>query len=152
VGRNLTPLESGDLRFGVLVCYESIFAGLSRRYRLQGADFVVNITNDAWFGREDEWWSQSGALWQHPSHLVLRAIENRVGIARAANTGISQTVDPLGRVHNETKLFERTIFTADVLTTDGLTLFTRTGDLVGWLAALAAAFGAVLPRIRQRRS
>jgi apolipoprotein N-acyltransferase len=139
-----------ESRFGVLICFESIFSGLSRGYRLQGADFLVNITNDAWFGREGWWWSLSGALWQHPSHLVLRAIENRVGIARVGNTGISATLDPLGRVHDATQLFKPAIFTADVPTTDGLTLFARVGDVVGWIAALAAAVGVVLPGLGRR--
>lgn len=141
-----------ESRFGVLICYESIFSGISRGYRLQGADFLVNITNDAWFGWEGSWWGRSGALWQHPSHLVLRAIENRIGIARVGNTGISGTLDPLGRVHDTTRLFEPAIFTADLLTTDRLTLFARTGDLVGWIAALAAVVGAVLPRRRGRNA
>ncbi|MEJ2372156.1 MAG: hypothetical protein P8Y07_15055, partial [Gemmatimonadales bacterium] len=91
-------------------------------------------------------------LWQHPSHLVLRAIENRIGIARAGNTGISETVDPLGRVQGATQLFTPSIFTADLLTTDGLTLFARVGDVVGWIAALAAAVGVILPRIGRRSS
>ncbi len=147
VGRNLDVVALDESRFGVLICFESIFSGLSRGYRLQGADFLVNITNDAWFGREGWWWSLSGALWQHPSHLVLRAIETRVGIARVGNTGISATLDPLGRVHDATQLFKPAIFTADVPTTDGLTLFARLGDVVGWIAALAAAVGVVLPRL-----
>jgi len=150
VGLNLDVLPLDESRFGVLICYESIFSGLSRGYRLQGADFLVNITNDAWFGREGSWWSRSGALWQHPSHLVLRAIENRIGIARVGNTGISGTLDPLGRVHDATRLFRPAIFTADVLTTDGLTLFARTGDVVGWIAGLAAAVGIFLPRLGRR--
>jgi apolipoprotein N-acyltransferase len=154
VGRNLDVVALDESRFGVLICFESIFSGLSRGYRLQGADFLVNITNDAWFGREGWWWSLSGALWQHPSHLVLRAIENRVGIARVGNTGISATLDPLGRVHDATQLFRPAIFTADVPTTDGLTLFARVGDVVGWIAALAAAVAVVLPGLgrRSRRS
>ena len=144
------PLFLDEGRFGVLICFESIFSSLSRGYRQAGADLLVNITNDAWFGREGGWWSRSAALWQHPSHLVLRAIENRIGIARVGNTGISGTVDPLGRVRDTTRLFAPAIFTADVLTTDGLTLFARMGDAVGWIAALAA----VLPRLggRDRRS
>jgi apolipoprotein N-acyltransferase len=81
---------------------------------------------------------------------VLRAIENRIGIARVANTGISGTLDPLGRVRDATPLFRPAIFTADVLTTDGLTLFARTGDVVGWIAGLAAAVGIFLPRLGRR--
>ncbi len=122
-------------RFGVLICYESIFAGLSREYRRAGADFVVNITNDAWFGRERPWWSRTSALYQHPAHLVMRAIENRMGVARAANTGISLFVDPLGRVHNATELFVPEARAATVATSPGLTLYSRLGDWPGWLSA-----------------
>ncbi len=127
--------SSGAARFGVLICYESIFAGLSRDYRRAGADFVVNITNDAWFGRERPWWSRTSALYQHPAHLVMRAIENRMGVARAANTGISLFVDPLGRVHDATDLFVPERRAAPVLTSPGLTLYSRLGDWPGWLSA-----------------
>jgi apolipoprotein N-acyltransferase len=149
-GRSADPLPLGAESFGVLICFESIFAELSRDYRRRGADFLVNITNDAWFGREGPWWRRTAALWQHPSHLTLRAIENRIGIARIANTGVSGTVDPLGRWRHTTRLFEPSIFTAELLTTEGLTLFARTGDVVGWLAALAAALGIAMPRVRHR--
>jgi apolipoprotein N-acyltransferase len=124
--------------FGVMICYESIFAQLSRAYRRNGADFLVNITNDAWFGRERPWWSRTSALFQHPSHLVMRAIENRMGVARAANTGISMFVDPRGRVSQSTHLFEPATLVGTVHTTDGLTLYARFGDWPGWLSALSA--------------
>jgi apolipoprotein N-acyltransferase len=124
--------------FGVLICYESIFPGLSRTYRRGGADFLVNITNDAWFGRERPWWSRTAALYQHPAHLVMRAIENRVGVARSANTGISLFVDPRGRVHDATRLFVPDARVATVETTDGATLYTRLGDWPGTMAALSA--------------
>ncbi|MFQ5890265.1 MAG: apolipoprotein N-acyltransferase [Gemmatimonadota bacterium] len=139
VGRSPQLLEVDGLRFGALVCYESIFADLSRRHRRGGADFLVNITNDAWFGRAEPWWSRSNALWQHPAHLVMRAIENRVGIARSANTGISGVVDPLGRMHHGTELFTPDAFVTEVLTTDGRTVYSRAGDVVGWVAAFVAA-------------
>jgi apolipoprotein N-acyltransferase len=124
--------------FGVLICYESIFPGLSRTYRRGGADFLVNITNDAWFGRERPWWSRTAALYQHPAHMVMRAIENRVGVARSGNTGISLFVDPRGRVHEATRLFTPDARIATVETTDGLTLYSRLGDWPGTLAILAA--------------
>lgn len=143
-----SPLMRIDhARFGVLICYESIFAQLSREYRNEGADFLVNMTNDAWYGRE-EWYARTSALWQHPSHLVMRAIENRVGIARPANTGISMFVDPRGRPHEWTDLFEQTVRTDTVYTTDERTLYTRWGDwlatgftLLAVLMLLAARFG-----------
>lgn len=134
--------DAGGASFGVMICYESIFSPLALHYRRSGADFLVNITNDAWFGRE-AWWSRSSALWQHPAHLVMRAIETRVGIARSANTGISELVDPLGRTSHETPLFEPAAFAGEVLTTDSLTPYVRFGDVVGWGAVLLAIMGLI---------
>ncbi len=134
------PLFDVDgARFGVLICYESIFAQLSRTYRREGADFLVNITNDAWFGRERPWWSRTSALRQHPAHLVMRAIENRVGVGRSANTGISMFVDPRGRVHGATDLFKPDARTGTLETTNRLTLYSRIGDWPGWVCAVASA-------------
>ena len=121
--------RDGD-RFGVLICYESTYAEGARSLRLAGADFLLNITNDAWYGREP-WYAQTTALWQHPAHTVMRAIENRVGVARSANTGISLFVDPVGEVHNTTALFEADLRIMPVYTTDVVTFYTRFGDLAG---------------------
>ncbi len=136
--------------FGVLICYESIFPGLSRTYRREGADFLVNITNDAWFGREHPIWSRTSALSQHPAHLVMRAIENRVGIARSANTGVSMFVDPRGRMYDATPLFRPDARIATVETVDGLTVFSRFGDWPGWLAATSAVLLLVVSWWRGR--
>lgn len=143
--------SAGAASFGVMICYESIFSPLARHYRRNGADFLVNITNDAWFGR-DTWWSRSSALYQHPAHLVMRAIETRMGVARSANTGVSEIVDPLGRVSHATELFEPAAFVADVATTDGRTVYVRFGDTVGWGSALAAIFGLLAAILAARRS
>ena len=155
VGAWGTPLtketSAGEVSFGVMICYESIFSPLARHYRRNGADFLVNITNDAWFGR-DTWWSRSSALWQHPAHLVMRAIETRMGVARSANTGVSEIVDPLGRVSRATPLFEPAAFVADVMTTDGRTVYVRFGDTVGWGSAIAAIFGLAAAILAARRS
>ena len=136
--------EDGD-PFGVLICYESIFAQLSRTYRQAGADYLVNMTNDAWYGREP-WWARTSALWQHPAHLSMRAIEQRVGIARAANTGISMFIDPIGRTYEETELFEPDVRVATVYTTDSITLFSRWGDWLATMAAIATLALLVLAR------
>lgn len=149
-GRLPVMRASNGAGFGVLICYESIFPRAARAYRNAGADFLVNMTNDAWFGRDEPWWSRTTALWQHPAHLVMRAVENRVGIARSANTGISLVVDPLGRITHETDLFAATAFATPVLTTGGRTLYSRFGDLAGWGAALVG-LGAVLALLARRR-
>jgi apolipoprotein N-acyltransferase len=125
-------MEPGDVptvftvrgaKFSVLICYESAFPQLSREFRLKGANFFVNITNDAWFGR-------SFAAYQHASFLVLRAIENRTAIVRCGNTGISGFIDPLGRWEQKTALFTEAVIAESVPLTNGLTFYTRFGDLI----------------------
>lgn len=137
VGRGW-PLATVDgTSFGVLICYESSYPEGSRAFRREGADVLLNITNDAWYGREPLY-ARTTALWQHPAHMVMRAIENRVGVARAANTGISLFVDPVGHVYDRTELFQPAIRIDTVRTTDVLTFYTRFGDLVGDGSALSA--------------
>ncbi len=150
--RQPEPLAAAGARFGVLICYESIYSPMTRHFRRAGADFLVNITNDAWFGREEPWWSRSSALWQHPAHMVMRAVETRAGVARSANTGISGLIDPLGRWSHRTELFVPAAFAGRVLTTDGLTVYVRYGDVVGWLALFVALGGAGAAFLRSRRS
>jgi apolipoprotein N-acyltransferase len=129
-------------RFGVLICYESAFEDLARRYRREGADFLLNITNDAWFGR-------TAAPYQHASHLVMRAIETRMGVARAANTGISEFVDPLGGTRRRTALAVRAVEADTAYTTSGLTLYVRWGDWVGLLSLVGT--GALVVAALTRR-
>src|SRR5262249_22994270 len=103
--------------------------------------FMVNITNDAWFGR-------TAGPWQHLGMLPLRAVEHRVGIARAANTGISAFVEPSGRVVDPLPLFERGVIHHAVPLRERITLYTRLGDWVayGCLALGTTAFGLALFR------
>ncbi|MDO8661803.1 MAG: apolipoprotein N-acyltransferase [Candidatus Omnitrophota bacterium] len=78
-------------QFGVLICFEDVFPELSRRFVNKGADFLINITNDAWFGRTPE-------AYQHLAASVFRAVENRVNVVRSANTGVSAFINPQGRI------------------------------------------------------
>ncbi len=143
IGHERPVYDARAGRFGVLICFESAFEDLSRAYRRAGADFIVNITNDMWFGR-------SAGPHQHAAHLVMRAIENRVGIARAANTGISEFVDPLGRVYSTTELETEAVVTDEVRTTDGLPLHVRLGDWVPVVCMLTGA-GLVVFAVTRRR-
>jgi apolipoprotein N-acyltransferase len=96
VTRALTaPTPAGAVTLGPLVCYESAFGGLAREHVRAGAEFLVNVTNDAWFG---EGVLGAGARVQHEAHLVLRAIENRIPVVRSANGGVSMMVGPRGGV------------------------------------------------------
>ncbi len=126
-----TVYELGMGAFGVLICYESAFENLAREYRVNGADFLVNITNDAWFGR-------TTTPYQHASHLVMRAIENRMGVVRSANTGVSQLLDPLGRAHGSTRLEVATATAGILQTSENVTLYSRLGDWVGGTTMLMA--------------
>jgi apolipoprotein N-acyltransferase len=143
-GKDQPPFRYAFGDAGILICYESIFPQLSREYRQNGAEILVNITNDAWFGR-------SIAPYQHEAHLALRAIENRVGIVRSANTGISAYIDPLGRFHGETELETSASRTYQAHTTSVTTLFVRVGDWVGMGSLLATAVLVIVARVRRRR-
>jgi apolipoprotein N-acyltransferase len=100
-GKGYIPLIMDGHKIGVLICYEGIFPEASRSYKGHGADLLVNITNDAWFGR-------TSAPYQHLSMTVFRAVENRLYLVRAANTGISAMIDPTGHIALRTNLFEKT--------------------------------------------
>ena len=150
IGEGWPLVEVEGAAYGVLICYESSYPEASRAFRREGADVLLNITNDAWYGREPLY-ARTTALWQHPAHMVMRAIENRVGVARAANTGISLFVDPIGRVYNATELFEPDVHVDVVRTSDVTTLYTRLGDIVGNAAALTALCFVLVSAARQRR-
>ena len=123
-GREFPVYASPIGRFGVVICYESAFEDAPRYYRSHGADFLINVTNDAWFGT-------TTAPAQHASHLVLRAIETRMGVARAANSGITEFVDPLGGAYAQTKLNEMAAIVGVLRTSDVIPLYVRLGDWVG---------------------
>lgn len=130
-------------RGGILICYEAIFPQLARAYAQHGAVVLLNITNDAWFQR-------SSAPYQHWAHLALRAIETRLPVVRAANTGISGWVDPLGRVRAATPLFEPRAEIYAVERVSGATSpYIRAGDWVGG-ASLAVTIGFLIGAAARR--
>ncbi|MBN1912809.1 MAG: apolipoprotein N-acyltransferase [Candidatus Omnitrophica bacterium] len=115
-------------KFSVLICFEDLFPQLSRRFRMRGADFLINITNDAWF-------KKTSSPNQHLSASVFRAVENRVNLVRSANTGVSAFIDPKGRIASLLRNDKgETIFVDGFLTQDiyvsgaPLSLYTRYGD------------------------
>ena len=129
-GQDAAPFPVSFGKVGVMICYESIFPQLTRSYAKQGATVLVNITNDAWF-------QHSLAPYQHFAHLSLRAIETRLPVVRAANTGISGYIDPLGRVRAETPIFVPRAETYRIEAAHVTTLYTRVGDWVGGLCLTA---------------
>ena len=129
-GETWTTWDVDGFRLGALICYESVFPDVSRSLVREGADVLLNITNDAWFG-------PTAAPHQHAAHLALRSVEHRVPFLRSANTGISGWVDPAGRWHDATRLYTEAVVVADLPRTGITTPYTRWGDWAGFGAVLA---------------
>jgi len=144
-GERGKTIRWGKYRLGVLICYEGIFPDLARHMVRNGSSCLVNITNDAWYGR-------TSAPYQHFSIAVFRAIENRRSLVRSANTGISGFVDPVGRILASTDLFVDDVLTRRVPLIDGITLYTRFGDMLpkACLAVMLVLCGRLILRRKTR--
>ncbi len=129
-------LPLADEKLGVLICYEAIFPRLARDYVRRGSDLLVNLTNDAWFGR-------SAAPYQHLAMARFRAVENRVWLARAANTGVSAFISPRGRLAGETPIFATVYLTGEVGLGAQQTFYTRFGDVFACLCVLVGVVSGV---------
>ncbi len=125
-GESAVLNHTGKYDFGVPICYEIIFPENIRAFTRKGANFLVNITNDAWFGK-------SPASEQHLSTAVFRAVENKRYIVRVANTGISAIISDTGEILEETELFKTTYFVGKVGMRSGKTFYVRYGDLFSWI-------------------
>jgi len=138
------------LRFGVLICFEDIFPYLARRFAGKGADLLINITNDAWFG-------ESGEQLQHGQASVFRSIETRTDVIRAANTGLSCHVSPNGEIAGSIREEGRGIYTEGygiykVTTGSRLSRYPFDIDTFGRIVSLAAAFFVLVCLWKRRRS
>jgi len=125
------PLDCQNARIGVLICFESIFPEIARKWVGVKANLLVNLTNDAWYGR-------SSAPHHSLAMTVLRAVETRRSLVRAANTGFSGFIDPLGRVRVVSPLFEDWAETAGVVLMEEETWFVRWGYLFAPLCLVIA--------------
>ncbi len=142
-GQGPRSLAINGHKAGVLICYEAIFPSLARATVRAGAGLLVNITNDAWFGR-------TSAPYQHLEMARLRAVENRVYLVRAANTGISALIDPLGRIKKRTELFTEDVITADVGFRKGpQSIYTRYGDFLAYVSLVFTGLVMVFGRKRK---
>lgn len=141
-GEGYRKFQTGEFTYTPLICYEVIFPGDVQQALQTGAEALVNISNDAWYGR-------TASPYQHAMMAVVRAAEERKPLLRAANTGICLATDPFGRILGSTRLFEEGILPADVLEADlPPTLYSRWGNwfprlcgLVSILLLLWAAAG-----------
>ena len=142
-GQSNTPLSCQNSRIGIMICFESIFPEISRKQAEGGANLLVTITNDAWFGR-------SSAPWQHLAMGVFRAVETRKTLVRAANTGISTFIDPMGRIEGASPLFTEYARSQPVALLNGLTCYVRWGYLFPWVCLILTLAGLWLVHARKR--
>ncbi len=137
-GTSRTPLDAGGQRFGMFICYESIFPDEARQGPLQGAQVLVNISNDGWYG-------DSGAWKQHLQQTRTRAIENGRWLLAATNTGMTASIDPYGRIVAATPRKVRIALAAPYALSSSTTFYTRHGDWFAYLCAIISA-GALVAR------
>mgnify|MGYP000153298741 CR=1 FL=1 len=157
VGERLVAAPGGSLltlggaALGPLICFEAAFAELALAHRRAGADLLVMLANDAWFGGPDGAF-RDGALRQHAAHAVLRAVETRAPVIRVANRGWSQVVDAAGEVRRERGPGQPGVLVVEARPAAAPPPYVRTGDLAGPLAAAATllllTFGIVAARRR----
>lgn len=131
-GAHRTVFATGGHSYGTFICYESIFADEIRHYAEQGADVLINISNDGWYG-------DTSAAWQHLNMVRMRAIENHRWILRATNTGVTAAINPYGRVTEAAPRHIRTSIHVHFGYEHDLTFYTRYGDLFAYACALITA-------------
>jgi apolipoprotein N-acyltransferase len=136
-------LQKDSVRFAAVVCLESVFAHMVRDAVVRGAQFLVIVTNDAWYD------GTFGPV-QHAQIAVLRAVENRIAVVRSANSGISSIIDPYGRVVRQSRNAEQVVLAGSIGTSDETgTFFSRHGSWWGWLMVGVASIivlGTGFPR------
>ena len=116
-------------RFGVFLCYESIFGDEVREFARAGAQVLVNLTDDGWYG-------DSSAPWEHLDMARMRALENRRWLLRATNTGVTASIDPDGKLVATMPRHLRGAVQVPFAFRGDLTFYTRHGDWLAWLCAL----------------
>lgn len=139
-GEEATVFKVNGVPFGVSICYEITFPNLVREPVSKGARFLVNITNDAWFG-------YSAASYQHIGMAALRAVENRVPIVRAANTGITGMIQPTGEIKNQTQLFVQNLVLTTIAARESRpTYYAKYGDIFSYACLLLWGILSLLAR------
>lgn len=143
-GSEVKVFEHFGHRIGIMICYEDIMADFTGRLAELSPNVIINVTNDAWFGKTSE-------PWLHLALSVFRAVENRLALVRSTNTGISTFVDATGRINATTRIEDPEILIADVAMLPGGTLYSSVGNLFVWLLALSLVLERLLFRLRARR-
>jgi apolipoprotein N-acyltransferase len=132
LGTHRVVFTTGGHTYGTFICYESIFADEVRQYTRQGAEVLVNISNDGWYG-------DTSAPWQHLNMVRMRAIENHRWVLRSTNTGITAAINPYGRVTAAAPRHIRTALHVGFAYEHDITFYAAHGDLFAYVCSLIAA-------------
>ena len=143
-GMSRRSLNAGSMQLGVFICYESVFPDEVRQFADNGAQVFVNISNDGWYG-------DSGAYAQHLNQTRMRAIENNRWLLSAADTGVTASIDPWGRVVVRAPRKERTALSAPYELTSVTTFYSRHGDWFAFACAIIS-MGALILRFAFSRT
>jgi apolipoprotein N-acyltransferase len=119
-------------RYGVFICYEAVFADEVREFAQLGAEVLVNISDDGWYG-------DTSAPWQHLNMARMRAIENRRWLLRDTNNGVTAVIDPYGRVRQSIPRHQTDALPAGYGFRDDVTFYTAHGDVFAWLCAILSS-------------
>jgi apolipoprotein N-acyltransferase len=136
-GEEQTIFKVKSARIGVLICYESIFPELARQAVDKGANILVNVTNDAWYGT-------SSAPSQLLAMTSLRAVENRVPVITVGNTGITAVITPTGRIQDATQLLSRATDIETLRWNDSMTFYSVVGDLFAEICLALTLMGLLM--------
>jgi apolipoprotein N-acyltransferase len=128
-GASRAPLDAGEAKLGVFICYESIFPDDIRQFAKNGAQVLVNISNDGWYG-------DSGAYAQHLKQSRMRAVENERWLLLDTNTGLTAVIDPNGRIVASAPRKTRTALRVPYALSNATTFYTRRGDWFAYLCAI----------------
>ncbi len=140
-GAHRSVFTTGGHTYGIFICYESVFADEVRQFVNNGADVLVNISNDGWYG-------DTSAAWEHLAMVRMRAIENHRWILRSTNTGVTAAINPYGRVTASMPRHIRSSVNVAFGYEDDITFYTAHGDLFAYACALVTtlALGFSLTR------
>ena len=143
IGSELTLFSVNNNKFASMICIESVFPDLTRKFVDKGAEFITYIVNDGWYPRNPQ-------LDQHAQRCIFRAIENRRYVARCANTGITMVVDSYGNIINKLEFNKEGILESEIITSDKKTFYTKYGDVFSIFNILFVIFMVIKSFIKNR--
>ena len=143
-GTQRVLFEDHGRKFGAFICYESVFGDEIRQFVDHGAQVLVNLSDDGWYG-------DTSAPWEHLDMVRMRAIENNRWVLRSTNTGVTASIDPYGRIVDQMPRHVRGALLARFNFIDGITFYTRHGDWIAWICALLTGALIAVSLLRSRR-